>query len=73
MYGHGREAGESKKVGTAEQKGFLKGETSVIYFARLKGNQKESAAFQPSLQQVACRLHPQPELWGVTIKCSEVE
>lgn len=58
-------------MGTAEQKGFLKGED--IYFARLKGKQKESVAFQPSLQQVACRLHPQLELWGVTIKCNEVE
>lgn len=47
------------KVGTAEQKGFLKGEeTSVVCFTRLKGEQKESVASQPSLQQVACRLHP---------------
>ena len=74
MCDRGKEAGERKKVGTAEQKGFLKGdETSVVYSARLTGKQKESAAFQPSLQQVACRLHPQPELWGVAIKCNEVE
>lgn len=47
------------KVGTAEQKGFLKGEdTSVICSTRLKGKQKESVASQPSLQQVACRLPP---------------
>lgn len=51
------------KVGTAEEKGFLKGEeTSVIWCTRLKGKQKESVASQPSLQQAACRRPPHQTL-----------
>lgn len=45
------------KVGTAEEKGFLKGEETSVS-ARLKGKQKESVASQPSLQQGVCRLPP---------------
>lgn len=61
-------------MGTTEQEGFLKREdTSAFCAAKLKGKQKGAAAFQPSLQQVACRLHPQLELWEVPMKCSEVE
>lgn len=46
-----------------EQKDFLKGEdTTDVYAAWVKGKQKQAAAFQPFLQQAACRLRPQPAL-----------